>query len=189
MRTTPIHAFNYYHIYNRGINQRLIYFAKENYRFFLDRLRKYFNPDKAWIIAYCLMPSHFHLLVYPLTDDFGNHVMQPFSVSYTKAINKRQKRAGPLFQGPYQARLVDKDRYMLHLSRYIHLNPVSAGLVDRAEDWKFSSYRDYIGIRREEMVNSDIILQQFHDTADYADFVFSETDPDSGLPTSLLIDT
>ena len=78
---------------------------------------------------------------------------------------------------------------MLHLSRYIHLNPVSAGLVDRAEDWKFSSYRDYIGIRREEMVNSDIILQQFHDTADYADFVFSETDPDSGLPTSLLIDT
>ena len=189
MRVVPIQSFHYYHIYNRGVNRGSIYFSKENYRFFLDRLAKYFNIETAWIIAYCLMPSHFHLLVYPLTDDFGNRVMQPFSVSYTKAINKRRERSGPLFEGPYQARLVDKDRYLLHLSRYIHLNPVSADLVDRAEDWEFSSYRNYIGLRREEMVNSDTILQQFHDTADYADFVFSETDPDSGLPTSLLIDS
>ena len=189
MRAEPILPLQYYHIYNRGVNRGPIYFSNENYRFFSDRLGKYFNINTAWIIAYCLMPTHFHLLIYPIIENFGNQVMQPFSVSYTKAINKRHNRTGPLFQGPYQARLVDKDRYMLHLSRYIHLNPVSAGLVDRAEDWKFSSYRDYIGIRREEMVNSDIILQQFHDTADYADFVFSETDPDSGLPTSLLIDT
>jgi REP element-mobilizing transposase RayT len=188
MRTTPIHAFNYYHIYNRGINQGLIYFAKENYRFFLDRLGKYFSPDKARIISYCLMPSHYHLLVYPLTDDFGNQVMQPFSVSYTKAINKRRERSGPLFEGPYQARLVDEDKYLLHLSRYIHLNPVSAGLVDRAEDWEFSSYKDYIGIRRGGIARPDIIIGFFKDSSGYVDFVMSESEAGVDLPINLRID-
>ena len=188
MRITPIHPFNYYHIYNRGVNKESIFFSTENYRFFLDRLIKYFNPDKVWIIAYCLMPNHYHLLVYPMTDDFGNHVMQPFSVSYTKAINKRRERSGPLFEGPYQARLVDEDKYLLHLSRYIHLNPVSAGLVDRAEDWEFSSYRDYIGICRGGITRPDIIIGYFKDSSGYVDFVLSESEAGVDLPINLRID-
>jgi REP element-mobilizing transposase RayT len=187
MRKTPIHPFNYYHIYNRGVNQGLIYFAEENYHFFLDRLRKYFIPDKASIISYCLMPNHFHLLIYPMTVDFGNYVMQPFSVSYTKAINKRFKRTGPLFDGPYQAKLVNEGTYLLHLSRYIHLNPVSAGLVDRAEDWEFSSYRDYIGTRTGGIANPDIITGYFADSSEYVDFVLSELEAGETLPVNLRI--
>jgi len=188
MRKTPIHPFNYNHIYNRGVNQGLIYFAEENYHFFLDRLTKYFTPDKASITSYCLMPNHFHLLIYPMTVDFGNYVMQPFSVSYTKAINKRFKRTGPLFDGPYQAKLIDEDKYLLHLSRYIHLNPVSAGLVNRAEDWEFSSYRDYIGTRTSGFINPNIITGYFADSSEYEEFVLSISKSEEDLPDNLLID-
>jgi len=188
MRVVPIQPFHYYHVYNRGVNRGPIYFSNENYRFFLDRLGKYFNIDTAWIVSYCLMPSHFHLLVYPLTEEFGNQVMQPLSVSYTKAINKRQTRTGPLFQGPYQARLVDKDRYLIHLSRYIHLNPVSSGLVNHPEEWEFSSYRDYIGIRKGGITNPDFIIEYFRDSSEYVDFVLSESESGADLPINLRID-
>ncbi len=188
MRSTPILPFNYYHIYNRGINRGLIFFAEENYHFFLDRLRKYFISDKASIISYCLMPNHYHLLIYPMTEEFGNHVMQPFSVSYTKAINKRNLRTGPLFEGPYQAILVEQDEYLLHLSRYIHLNPVSANLVDRAEDWEFSSYRDYIGTRPSGFINPNIITGYFADSSEYEEFVLSISKSEEDFPVNLLID-
>jgi hypothetical protein len=126
--------------------------------------------------------------VYPIIDDFGNKVMQPFSVSYTKAVNKQQKRTGPLFQGPYQAILIDKNRYLLHLSRYIHLNPVSAGLVDQPEQWEFSSYRDYIGNRRGGITRPDIIIEYFKDSSEYVDFVLSESESGANLPENLRID-
>ena len=73
--------------------------------------------------------------------------MQPLTVSYAKSINKQEERSGHLFQGPFQVKLVDRDEYLKWLSRYIHLNPVVAGLVERPEEWAFSSYRDYVGLR------------------------------------------
>ena len=124
----------YYHIYNRGVNYQNIFFTQENWLFFLRRLRHYCTPDKAQIIAYCLMPNHYHLLVFILTETFGADVMQPLMVSYTKAINKQEGRVGPLFQGPYRAKLVASERHLMHLTRYIHLNPVAAGFVAAPED-------------------------------------------------------
>ena len=134
MRKTPLISEHYYHIYNRGGNFEHIFFQTENWLYFLRRLRRYCNPLLGAIIAYCLMPNHYHLLIHLKTDEFSQNVMQPFSVSYTKAINKQQGRVGPLFQGPFQAKIADKNEYLLHLSRYIHLTPVSAGLVGTAED-------------------------------------------------------
>ena len=80
---TPDH---YYHIYNRGVNRGPIFFAKRNWFFFIQRLREYFTEETAVIIAYCLMPNHYYLLVRLLCDDFGRAVMQPFSTSYTKPV-------------------------------------------------------------------------------------------------------
>jgi REP element-mobilizing transposase RayT len=98
------------------------------------------------VITYVLMPNHYHLLIQARTDSLS-HAMQLFGISYTKAINKRFQRTGVLLQGAFQAKLVDRDNYLLHLSRYIHLNPVRAGLVQHPEDWNYSSYRDYVGLR------------------------------------------
>lgn len=157
-RSIPLVAGEYYHIYNRGNNRQDVFFERENYLFFLRRVRKYLVGDtqtsevsetwEVWttMIAYCLMPNHLHLLVCAHDDELSRR-MQRFSISYTKAMNKRYDRVGSLFQGQFQAVLVDRNEYLLHLSRYFHLNPVKAGLVKQPEDWGFSSYRDYIGLR------------------------------------------
>ena len=171
IRPVPIQPGQYYHVYNRGVNRGSIFLRQENWLFFLKRLRDYFYPDMADIIAYCLMPNHYHMLVCPKSDDFGPKVMQPFTVSYTKAVNKQNNRVGPLFQGPFRARLVEKDSHLLQLSRYIHLNPVRAHLVDKPQDWVYSSYRDYLGLRHGKIPRPGIILDQFSSTQGYCEFV------------------
>jgi putative transposase len=158
-RITPFFDGGFYHIYNRGNNRQPIFFERENYLFFLRRVREYFLPEKIEIIAYCLMPNHYHLLIRLFVADVSD-ILQAFTLSYVKSINKRYQRIGSLFQGPFESRLVDKNEYLLHLSRYIHLNPVAANLTKRAEDWEFSSYRDYIGLRNGTLIRQRIILDQ-----------------------------
>ncbi len=171
MSKTIYTADEYYHIYNRGVNRQPIFFEDRNWVFFLRRLCKYFTPDRADNIAYCLMPNHYHLLVYLKANDFSHKVMQPFGTSYTKAINKEQGRVGALFQGRFKGKHIEKDRYLLHLSRYIHRNPVETGLVSLPVEWEYSSYRDYIGQRNGTLPKPSVILAQFESADDYAAFV------------------
>lgn len=171
MSHTIYAADHYYHIYNRGVNRQPIFFAQHNWMFFLQRLKEYFTSDKALIVAYCLMPNHYHLLVYVLDAAFSFSVMQPFVTSYTKAINKERDRVGALFQGRFKGILVENNDYLVHLSRYIHRNPVDAGLVARPADWAFSGYQDYIGVRQGKLPQPDIVLGQFSSRADYAAYV------------------
>ncbi len=128
----------HYHVYNRGNDRQPIFFERDNQRFFLRQLRTYV-VDHADVLAYCLMPNHYHLLV-RLTSDGYSSAMHRFGVSYVKAINRRHERVGALFQGRFRAIHVDREEYLVHLSRYIHLNPVVADLVDRPEHWEFSSW-------------------------------------------------
>ncbi|HLF88822.1 MAG TPA: transposase [Anaerolineales bacterium] len=175
MRKVPLIPGHYYHIYNRGVDRGNIFFKRKNWAFFLERFRQYCTPERASIIAYCLMPNHYHLLIHILLDSFGEKVMQPFTVSFTKAINNQQSRVGPLFQGPFQASLIDNDAYLIHFTRYIHLNPVAAGFVGHPEEREFSSYQDYLGIRNGTLPHSDAILGMFPDRAEYRVFVEAQT--------------
>jgi len=158
-RTVPLTAGGYYHLYNRGHNRAPIFFEKENYRFMLQQLREFVVKD-AMIVAYVLMPNHYHLLVRAESDRLS-HAMQLFGISYTKAMNKRFHRTGSIFQGAFQAKFVERDEYLLHLSRYIHLNPVRAGLVQHPEDWVYSSYQEYIGLRDGSLPHPEPVLQLF----------------------------
>ena len=168
-------AGDHYHVYNRGNNYTRVFFERENYLYFLRQMRKYLAAEAADVVAYCLMPSHYHLLVCPREDDLSRP-MQRLALSYTKAINKRRGRAGSLFQGRFKAIHVDRDEYLVHLSRYIHLNPLAAGLVQQAEDWEFSSYPEYIGVRGGTLPKSDMVLSQFPSTDAYRTFVESYVD-------------
>ncbi len=114
--------------------------------------------------------------------------MMRFSVSYTKAMNKRYDRIGSLFQGAFRAKHVDRNEYLVHLSRYIHLNPVVAGLVERAEDWEFSSYREYIGLRDGTLPNPEIVLSQFPSRGAYRDFVQAYVPSEQEIIADLLFD-
>lgn len=183
-RAVPFVPGQYYHIYNRGVNRGLIFFERENYLFFFRRLREHILPS-ANLVAYCLMPNHYHLLVMvkpweqtsEVLEDLGglapgglSMAMMRFSVSYTKAINKRYQRVGGLFQGAFQSRHIAKNEDLLNLSRYIHLNPVMAGLADTPADWEFSSYLDYIGNRLGSFPQPGVILNQFPSPLAYAEF-------------------
>lgn len=218
-------AGEYYHLYNRGVNRERIFFERENYLFFLRRLRQYLfdeqpisspagqrarasaptkgrpsqkNVDQQLtsraaasrrpveVIAYCLMPNHYHLLVQLHCDDLSSR-MQSLSQSYTNAINKARQRVGPLFQSRFQAKHVDEEEYLQHVSRCIHRNPDAAKLVTKPQDWEFSSYRDYIGERSTPAAQSsrgalptfEPILKSFGTLEPYRAFV---TQGDSELP-------
>jgi putative transposase len=181
-RTVPLIANEYYHVYNRGNNRQLVFLERANYIFFLRCMRKYllgFDQTSevsetsdvcTTIVAYCLMPNHFHFLIYPHRDDLSRR-MRRLSISYTKAMNKRYNRVGALFLGQFQAVHVDRNEYLLHLSRHIHLNPVAAGLVRNPEDWEFSSYLEYLGLRAGALPTPETILLQFPTSEGYREFV------------------
>ncbi len=187
-RKVVLMAGYYYHIYNRGVNREPIFFRQENWRYFIELVRRYFQPMAADIVAYCLMPNHYHLLALLKTNQFSHEVMQPFSLAYTKSINRQEDRVGPLFQGPFQALLVDREEYLLHLSRYIHSNPVSAGLVSRAEEWQYSSYRDYIGMRDGTLPKPETVLSQFDSRLAYRRFVEAYTNDGVKAIEHLILD-
>ena len=185
-RNIPFCGGQYYHLYNRGNNRGRVFFERENHLFFLRRLRRHLLPILD-VVAYCLMPTHYHLLVEFKIGDLS-HRMQLFSISYTKAINERYGRVGGLFQGAFQAKLVDSDTYLVHLSRYLHLNPVLAGLCAVPEAWEFSSYREYLGLRQGTLPVPDIVLAQFPSREAYRAFVEAYMPADRGHIAALLFD-
>ena len=176
----------HYHLYNRGHNRQRIFFERDNYVFFLHRLHHYLLPILD-IVAYCLMPTHYHLLVRLKEADLS-HQMQLLGISYTKAMNKRYDRVGALFQGAFQAKHVNKNDYLAHLSRYIHLNPVMTGLVKQPEEWEFSSYREYVGLRDGTLPQSEIVLSQFPSLEGYKEFVESYIPQERQRIADLLFD-
>lgn len=97
------------------------------------------------IIAYCLMPTHLHLILKQLEDNGISKYMGDILNSYTRYFNNRHKRKGPLWEEKFKNVLVESDEQLLHLTRYIHLNPTTAFLVKKPEDWDYSSYKEYLG--------------------------------------------
>lgn len=122
--------------------------------------KSYLEKEKlVEIIAYCLMPTHLHLILKQLKKNGISVFMSNILNSYTRYFNTKHKRKGPLWEGRFKNVLIEEDEYLLHLTRYIHLNPVTADLIDKPEDWLASSYREYIGENPEEICQYDDILK------------------------------
>jgi len=186
-RRIPLQIGNFYHIYNRGNNHQAIFFERENYLYFLRLVRQHLISNGVDVVAYCLMPNHYHLLVY-LRDETLSNAMKSLSLSYTKAINRRFNRVGVLFQGRFQSIHVDKTDYLLHLSRYIHLNPVKARLVKQPEEWEFSSYLEYAGLRQGTLPKTEFIKTEIEGELAYQQFLVDCQLPDSMGFQRLLLD-
>ena len=129
----------FYHITSRGNERRDVFRSKADRERFLFYLAIATERYHARIHVYCLMSNHYHLL---LETPEGNlsQIMRHINGAYTTYFNTKRKRAGHLFQGRYKAILVEADEYATHLSRYIHLNPIRAGMVSVPEDYTWSSY-------------------------------------------------
>lgn len=179
-RTTPFVPDIYYHIYNRGNNRQAIFFEQDNYLYFLGGIKKYLVPVVN-IVAYCLMPTHYHVLVRikQTSEVFKtsevslqvSRAMQKFLISYTKAINKRFERVGALLQGQFQAKPIQNYPHLMNLCIYIHGNPVKDGLVDVPEDWIYSNYLEWLGQRDGQLVDKEFIQENFDSPAEYQKLV------------------
>lgn len=134
----------FYHVIARGNQRQKVFWAGNDYKDYLSKLKFYRDKFKFIIHAYCLMPNHVHLLLE--TKDIPlSKVMHGLQFSYTQAFNKRHKKIGHLFHGRYKAIICHKEAYLLELIRYIHLNPVRARLVRKPWEYPWNSHNEYIG--------------------------------------------
>jgi putative transposase len=151
----------FYHVTSRGNEQKAVFKRKRDREKFLEYLETATLRYNAVVHVYCLMDNHYHIL---LETPSGNlpQIMRHINGAYTTYFNVKSSRSGHLFQGRYKAILVDADAYAKELSRYIHLNPVRAKMAEKPEEYKWSSYLDYIGERKiHEWLNRDFILGYF----------------------------
>jgi len=161
-----------YHIYNRGNNKQKIFFIPDNYVYFLKKIRSYLLPH-CDVLAYCLMPNHFHLLIHAnertvLNSNIGgkeknvlSEAIRNLLSSYTQAINKQNNSTGSLFQQNTKSKCISKgsNLYGLICLHYIHQNAMKAKLVNTMEEWDFSSFRDYCGLRNGTLCNKELTIQ------------------------------
>lgn len=163
----------YYHLYNRSNNNEIIFKEPDNYSYFLN---KYNNHLRGYLdtIAFCLMPTHFHFLVYVQTDNIldAKNKIGLWLSAYTKSINKRYIRHGSLFQQHTKTKLIDNEEYLLNIINYIHQNPIRAGLVKRLYEWEYSSFLDYISERKLTLIplRKDIVEKHFPTTNEFIEF-------------------
>jgi REP element-mobilizing transposase RayT len=135
---------HFYHVYNRGSRSEDIFFSKINYEYFLHLVKKNAVAHSVHLVAYCLMPNHYHMVLQQKEHGSISKFIQSVMTSYVQAMNKKYKISGTLFQGKAKSKFIDSDEYVLQVIRYVHLNPVNAGLVQKPEDWPFSDYSAWI---------------------------------------------
>lgn len=191
-----------YHIYNRGVERRTIFTSKRDFQRAINTLRYYrfsnlplkfskyliqkdeiqkemsenFNKEEnqlVELISYCLIPNHFHFLVKQVKKNGIFKLLSNFSNSYVKYFNTRHERVGPLLQGIFKAVLIETDEQLIHVSRYIHLNPITSFIVNEQdlENYQWSSYTEYLGLKRDGFCTKNYVLDQFKSLKEYKLFV------------------
>ncbi len=193
-RIIPFVNGYYYHIYNRGVEKRSIFENNRDYGRFIKTIKYYqvegpkpklskflnsssfklkLNNKLVEIICYCLMPNHFHFLIKQLKEGGITEFVSKLSNSYTKYYNTKHTRVGPLLQGEFKAVLVESNEQFIHLSRYIHLNPIASLLVKDLKNFRWSSYEEYIN-NTQGICFKEEILNSFKTPQDYQQFVLDQ---------------
>jgi putative transposase len=187
-----------YHVYNRGVDKRIIFIDERDYSVFLSFLKFALLSDEQLaeqnviddgllteanrfnlrreglygaveLVSYCLMPNHFHLLLYQHDKDGITRLMRSIATGYVMYFNKRHKRVGGLFQDVYKASRIHTQGYWDHISRYIHLNPVDLG--ENYETYTYSSYRNYVGNAEADWLKPGLVVEGFSSVEEYEKFV------------------
>lgn len=175
-------AGGYYHVYNRGVEKRMIFLDDQDYVTFLGLIKKYLAGEEAsrknrhpysrldqdiQLMTYCLMPNHFHLMLYQMSEDGITRFMRRLATGYVMYFNNKYKRVGGLFQGKFKASRINSDAYLQHISRYIHLNPKDY------KTWPYSSLVYFRGDKKTPpWLNVTDIMAIFNDNREeYLDFI------------------
>jgi putative transposase len=185
-----------YHVFNRGVEKRNIFMSTVDYKIFLYYLFIYLTPldrvlksypnlpfrlqgknlaKEVEVLSYCFMPNHFHFLLKQITKDGITKFMKQITNGYTEYFNKKYKRDGGLMQGRYKAIQIETDNALIHISRYIHLNPVVADMCSSAEVYEWSSAKEFIK-NTSGICKKDLILSQFNSPLKYEQFLQDHID-------------
>ena len=200
-RSVPIVTGEIYHIFNRGVEERDIFLSEKDYQRFLDTMVYYQIGDVSprfslrsnklktsaqnsvetklvEVICYCLMPNHFHLLLKQFSEDGIANFIGRVANSYARYFNTKNKRTGHLFQSPYKAVRIESDEQLVHVSRYIHLNPLVSGIIKDTPSHKWSSYRSYLEEEVEGFCAAKEVLDYFPKPRgiNYQKFVLDQVD-------------
>jgi putative transposase len=205
-RKVPLVTGQYYHIFNRGVNKQPIFINGSDFRQALESMKFYqfvvsmkfsilktltvAERSRLWarlestsrnveIVAYCLMPNHYHLLLKQSNHEGLYNFVASWQKSYSRYFNIKYRRIGPLFQGRFKAVRIEDDRQLLHVSRYIHLNPYTSYIVNAAENvvrYRRSSLHEYLYESDERIVTPEIVLNHFRELELYKQFVVDYAD-------------
>lgn len=151
-----------YHVTSRGNRKYNIFRERDDYKIYLENLQEALNyyKNEYDIISYCLMTNHVHLQIKTKNKHVW-YLMSRVNKSYATNFNNKYNYVGHLFQSRYNAQIIQDDRYVLEVSRYIHLNPLKAGIVKRPEDYEWSSYPIYVGKAKDKFICSNEVLCYF----------------------------
>jgi putative transposase len=171
-------ASGIYHIMLRGINRQVLYEDEEDKEKFLDTIRQYKQKNDLKILGYCLMDNHVHILIKEGNEPIAN-TMKRIGVSYVFWYNWKYKRSGHLFQDRYKSEVIENDEYLLAVLRYIHQNPVSAGIEQEMSRYKWSSYNEYVGASK--IIDAAFVLGIFSENEKLAKEGFARYMEETGI--------
>lgn len=195
MRKFPIAVGSIQHVFNRGVNKGEIFFEDKDYKRFLAVALHYKSSNKKYsyetnlpnsddpvsskvkveVLAYCLMPNHFHFLLKEIESGGISSFLRRLSNSYAHYVNLKHERSGPLFGSRFKNVPIESDELLLHVSRYIHLNPLVSGLGKSLDDYRWSSYPGYLG-PDDSLVDLGLIKGYFKTKEDYKNFVLDQAE-------------
>ena len=149
---------NVYHVILRGNNKQEIFLDEKDYKKFLKEIKNTKEKYGYELYAYCLMTNHVHLVIYDKEENLSK-IMQSLEVTYSAYFSKKYEKVGHLFQNRFLSKPVETSEYLMQVCRYVHQNPVKAG-ISRVDNYKWSSYKEYIN-DEEEMVSKKMLLSLF----------------------------
>ncbi len=164
----------WYHAMNRGASRCKVFLDKKDYNLFLTVLKEACNLFNVFISSYCLMPTHYHILVFTPEGNLSRF-MRHLNGVYTQRYNRKHEKDGPLFRGRYKAVLVQEEGYLTGVVRYIHRNPIKAKMANEIKDYKWSSHGVYLnGRSKEDWLNIDPVLLNFSKKRKHALLIYNE---------------
>ncbi len=151
-----------YHVTSRGVRRSALFFDDKDYQKYLSLLAETMNSYPFRLHAFCLMTNHTHLQIETMETPLST-IMKYLNMKYAKYVNKKYDFSGHVFEKRYGAELLDSPEYEIDVSKYIHLNPVAAGMVSAPEDYRWSSYRAFIYGEKIPLVDPKTLLSYFPD--------------------------
>src|SRR4030042_3281183 len=164
-----------YHVINRGNGRGKVFHKEKDYEAFFDLLKEAKNRYAVRILAYCLMPNHFHMALVPETGEHLSKWMQWVMTSHVRRYHRHYKTSGHIWQGRYKSFMVKEDRHLLMVLRYIEGNPVRARIVDTASAWRWSSHCENAGLVKKALI-SELPIKLPEEWSTYVDEPLSESE-------------